>query len=83
VEAAGDGGTTLIGADGPYNDEAFRAKATPIPVSGESRLPPESRRQQGHPAIIDPVRVGDDLAVRRLLEDLGQSYYRTTRTTLL
>jgi hypothetical protein len=27
VEAAGDGSTTLTGADGPYNDEAFRAKA--------------------------------------------------------
>jgi hypothetical protein len=35
VEAAGEGGTTLTGADGPYNDEAFRAKATPIPVCGE------------------------------------------------
>ena len=29
VEAAGDGGTTLTGADGPYNDEAFRAKTGP------------------------------------------------------
>jgi hypothetical protein len=29
VEAAGDGGTTLTGADEPYNDEAFRAKTSP------------------------------------------------------
>ena len=29
MEAAGDGGTTLTGADGPYNDEAFRAKTGP------------------------------------------------------
>jgi len=28
VEAAGDGGTTLTGADEPYNDDAFRAKAS-------------------------------------------------------
>ena len=29
VEAAGDGGTTLTSADGPYNDGAFRAKISP------------------------------------------------------
>jgi len=29
VEAAGDGGTTLTGADGRYNDGAFRAKISP------------------------------------------------------
>ncbi len=33
MEAAGDGGTTLTSADGPYNDEAFRAKANPISES--------------------------------------------------
>jgi hypothetical protein len=29
VEAAGDGGTTLTGADGPYDDEGFCAKTGP------------------------------------------------------
>ena len=29
VEAAGDGGTTLTGADGTYTDDAFRAKTSP------------------------------------------------------
>src|SRR5208282_4921280 len=29
VEAAGDGGTTLTSADGPYHDGAFRAKISP------------------------------------------------------
>jgi hypothetical protein len=40
VEAAGDGGTTLTGADGPYNDEAFRAKANPISESFAMRRAP-------------------------------------------
>ena len=36
VEAAGDGGTTLTGADGPYYDEAFRADASPMTVRAAS-----------------------------------------------
>jgi len=38
VEAAGERGTTLTGAGGPYNDEAFRAKTTQIPVSVENHF---------------------------------------------
>jgi len=37
VEAPGDGGTTLTGADGPYNDGAFRAKITPPQFPTHSR----------------------------------------------
>jgi hypothetical protein len=36
VEAAGDGGTTLTGADGPYHEGEFRAKASPDLRSGPS-----------------------------------------------
>ena len=42
VEAAGDGGTTLTSADGPYHDAPFRAKISPI--SNLFPLPPKSRR---------------------------------------
>jgi hypothetical protein len=42
------GDTILTGADELCHDEAFRARAMPIPVSGKVPSPPESRRQQGH-----------------------------------